>query len=319
MTRRLAWNCGVAVAITMATGCDDLARDAEPSEDAVTARAAQENGIRLNGIRLNGIRLNGIRLNGDGNSDFVDLLHIDLKGKDEADTAWLVGSNLHVKTTDGKTLSGVALDKTRIEFDVQEGGKAKQNRGIKVRDITPLAPGSDVWLYDLDIKLGSGGWEPLCIDELGEPTEAILLGDVWNPATGGRVEQISGGMTFACRDAALAKCVEFGYRPWAATDGTSLRDYHQACTRLVRADYCGDGSSHTVNGTKVHVLDQVGVQKLDLVAQFAVEAEWGPNGAVCVNPGNLRHPELPYDCEIPTCGAPFASGGLIQSGKIFSP
>ena len=30
-------------------------------------------------------------------------------------------------------------------------------------------------------------------------------------------------------------------------------DHHQACVRMVRADYCGDGRSWTVNGRRVNL------------------------------------------------------------------
>jgi hypothetical protein len=135
---------------------------------------------------------------------------------------------------------------------------------------------------------------------------------VWDPSSGDRLAATGDGLTFACRDAALAKCVEWGYYPW----DPALREHHQACTRMVRADYCGDGTAHTIYGTPVHVLDQVGVQGADPEQQYVVEAEWGPNGAVCLNPANMRAGQAPLDCDIPVCGASFASGGLIQSGKI---
>jgi hypothetical protein len=58
------------------------------------------------------------------------------------------------------------------------------------------------------------------------------------------------------------------------------------------------------------------VQNVEVGASYAVEAEWGPDGATCLNGGNARCPELNIDCDIPACGTSFASGGLIQSGKM---
>ena len=52
---------------------------------------------------------------------------------------------------------------------------------------------------------------------------------------------------------AIAKCVLWGYRPWATYNGTPLAQYHQACTRMVRADYCGTGTSYTVTGNRISV------------------------------------------------------------------
>ena len=319
MTRRLTWMFG---AVAVLAGCDDVRSEACD----ISMREVQTNGIGLNGIGLNGIGLNGIGLNGiglngdrlyapDGSGDYVDQMSIDLKGQGDVVSATLVGSALKVVTDTGKILVGDKLDKVRFEFELQEGEKGKHGKSVWIRNTKPLAPGSDVWLYQLDYRISKGAWMPLCVDHEGEPTEAILLENVWNPITGDK-RVIPGSITFACRDAALAKCVEWGYRPWASVGGTSLADLHQACTRLVRADYCGDGTPHTVSGTPIHVLDQLGVQKLDPNANFVIEAEWGPNGAVCLNHANMRIGAQPLACDIPACGAGFAAGGLIQSGKI---
>jgi hypothetical protein len=270
------------------------------------------NGLRLNGLRLNGLRLNGLRLNGDaGSTDYVEITEIDPKGGGEVTAAWLASSELYVQTDAGATLSGAALEKTRIELDVQGDGRGKHEKVLQFVGYQALAPGSDVAMYQVEVK--DSGWQPLC--EGG--TEAIVLAGVWDPETGARVEDApADAVTFACRGAALAKCVEFGYRPWASVDGVSLRDHHQACTRMVRADYCGDGVAHTTDGTPIHVLDQRGIETYDPAASYVVEAEWGPDGATCLNAGNTRHAGQAIGCEIPACGAAFASGGLIQSGKV---
>jgi hypothetical protein len=47
-----------------------------------------------------------------------------------------------------------------------------------------------------------------------------------------------------------------------------------------------------------------------------IEAEWGPSGAVCLNASNMSLGPQALNCELPACGAPFASGGVLQSGKI---
>ena len=314
MMRRLTWIVG---AVAVVAGCDEVRSDA----CEIGLRSVQENGMNLNGMNLNGMNLNGMNLNGDrlysadGAGDYVDQLSIELKGHGDVVSATLVGSALKVVTDTGKILTGDKLDKVRFEFELQEGEKGKHGKSVWIRGAKLLAPDSDIWLYELDYKLSKGAWMPLCVDHEGEPTQAILLENVWNPISGAK-RTISGSITFACSDAALAKCVEWGYRPWASVGGTSLADFHQACTRLVRADYCGDGTPHTVTGTPIHVLDQLGVQKLDENASFVVEAEWGPNGAVCLNNANMRTGAQPLGCDIPACGAGFASGGLIQSGKI---
>jgi hypothetical protein len=66
----------------------------------------------------------------------------------------------------------------------------------------------------------------------------------------------------------------------------SLRDHHQACTRMARADYCGNGRSYTFNDTPIDLYDrlQTRLQTRSTVgaSNWAPEAEWGPNGATCV-------------------------------------
>ena len=81
-------------------------------------------------------------------------------------------------------------------------------------------------------------------------------------------------------------------RRWGHTrDGVSLAPYYQACVRMVRADYCGDGVEHTRNGTPVDIFDRVGVQKDEPAPPLSFEAAWGPEGAICAD-GDAR-PDLP--------------------------
>lgn len=82
--------------------------------------------------------------------------------------------------------------------------------------------------------------------------------------------------------------MRLGYKPWKSLpDGTSLWDYHQACTRLLRADYCGNRHSRTRNGTLIDIYDRIGIQADEPARGMSFEAAWGPGGAVCV-----RRPRL---------------------------
>jgi hypothetical protein len=302
--------------VLLLTGCEP--EDALAEDDDVDLRQLQANGFAFNGFNFNGFAWNGTSMAGatlaaSGSSDWVQLKKIGLPGDAVGVDSWVTGSQLFVKSDLGAVLSGASVANSKFTFDLVEG-KAKK-KVIKVLSAARLSPGSDVWLYDADIKEGGGEFGPLCVDNDGKRTKAILLSEVWSP-TGARSAGVSEPLTFACRGAALAKCVELGYRPWA---GASLREYHQACTRMIRADYCGDALSHTVDGTPIHILDAIGVQNQDPNVDYVVEAEWGPGGAVCLNPGNTRLPNQDIECQLPVCGpSSFASGGLIQSGKVLS-
>src|SRR5690242_10952997 len=63
---------------------------------------------------------------------------------------------------------------------------------------------------------------------------------------------------------------------------------YQACVRLVRADYCGDGVGHTRNGAPIDLFDRVGIQADEPAPGMTLEAAFGPDGAACV-----RHTRLP--------------------------
>ncbi len=306
-------------------GCDAVDEPEAVQEDfgggAVQAREFQWNDFRLNDFRLNDFRLNSsrfndFRLNGDTTSDWIEIYDFWLPNGGSSFTGQLSGGMLKINDGWG-WLEEWDVEGTIIEYHIKKSGLTQVTKQVWLKWADPLAPYSDVWKYDADIRTNGGPWEPLCLDSNGNRTDTLLIGEAWNPTTGAKITpKPSNSITLACRTAALAKCVEFGYRPWASKNGTALANHHQACTRMVRADYCGTSTPHTVSGTPIHVLDKIGIQNVGQGVNYVVEAEWGPNGATCLNPANTRLPNQTIGCNIPTCGASFASGGLIQSGKV---
>lgn len=138
----------------------------------------------------------------------------------------------------------------------------------------------DVSLYGVSVLDASGGtWRPYCTPDVEGRSAAIPVQGSWND----RGERQPGDdlITFACTSGAIAKCIRFGYKPWQLRDGTSLAPYHAACIRMVRADYCGDGRTHTVDGTWIDVWDGLGIQVRDERAGHpeVFEAAWSPAGA----------------------------------------
>ncbi|HEY8207944.1 MAG TPA: ADYC domain-containing protein [Myxococcaceae bacterium] len=116
---------------------------------------------------------------------------------------------------------------------------------------------------------------------------AMAMAGTWDEAGGHHDEPRR--MTFACETGALSKCALWGYAPWASRDGRSLADAHQACTRMVRADYCGNGQSHTSEGTMIDYYDPLGINQRTTVAsqggnpaEASFEAAWTPDGAGCL-------------------------------------
>jgi len=344
----MSWNikyAACAAALLTMSACDAEVASREGNSEPTVTPQSELNGVllnsfRLNSFRLNSFRLNSFRLNGDpGTGDYIEITDIDLPGKAEAEHSSVQDSTLYITSTDGEILGRDQIEGTVFTFTVQEND-AQIERQVRISDVRQWTEdglltkkkkkkkknkkvpwdddGSDITLYDLEIREGATGkWQPLCVDEQGDTVEAVLLTDIWDPETGDRVTpRPSDAVTFACVDAALGKCAVWGYRPWGTVEGEPLADYHQACTRLARADYCGDGVSYTTSGTPIHVLDQLGIEVKALDITYAVEAEWGPDGAICLNAANTRLPDQNVACELPACGEDFASGGLIQSGKV---
>lgn len=131
-------------------------------------------------------------------------------------------------------------------------------------------------------------WENPCVavDRVPDP-RALAVSGVWD-ASGARKDP-AGRFTFACENGAISKCIRWGYKPWASHNGKPLTELHQACTRMARADYCGDGSSHTHENTTIDMYDQLGLNTptteasaLWEPARGSFEAAWGPEGAVCL-------------------------------------
>ncbi|PCC71873.1 hypothetical protein SAMN02745121_03225 [Nannocystis exedens] len=242
-------------------------------ENGSVLNSASLNGRNLNGMRMNGALLGGIRLTG------WKLGGAALAGPE------LAGTSFRARLPgDARTIEGVALVGSQLELEID--GEAWQLRFDDIH-ADPSDPTGEVLFYDISVR-GPGHrseWTSLCHDPTGAPTQAIPLANSWDLATGARIDD-PGVVTFACRGAVLAKCVEWGYRPWAEVDGVSLADHHQACTRMARADYCGDGTSHTRDGTPIDVFDPLkgAIQQASTLGApgWAVEAEWGPDGAVCL-------------------------------------
>jgi ADYC domain-containing protein len=164
------------------------------------------------------------------------------------------------------------------------------------------------------------------ITEVEVPYQATAVGGQWNfeqGVPGGGRKLIEQGnpdydtkITFACSTGAIGKCVEnMGYKPWSTVTEcdcpiftvpviasgrrwcrscvTTTRELmHEACVRMVRADYCGDGESHTLEGISIDEWDSAGLQKPMVSSDtfnfsaypdgYGHEAEWTPNGARCL-------------------------------------
>jgi hypothetical protein len=205
-----------------------------------------------------------------------------------------------------------------VEFDAW----TDQGQGLRLRVEDArrwLEPGMvDTFLHTVTYETLEGRL-PLCgTDADGNDIEAIALEGRWDYREG-----VQGGgswvndpeaFTFACVGHVAAKCVEMGYKPWRKAvvchlgqgcRRESIGHLHQACTRLLRGDYCGDGTAHTTDGTLVNMYDGYGI-RIDS-EPWNIEAEWSADGAICVERTRLQDLDsLPCAVSMvrPECGDP---------------
>ena len=308
----------VTSALLLSTACAERPEDI--AEELITERDIQANDVGLQGpgiilqgpgiiLQGPGIILQGPGIILQGPGIILQGPGIILQGPGIIlQGMQLVGTSFSATVNhDGEVYQVEGLDFIGAEMDLNlksmvDGVETSQMVRLRIKDIEQSEAQPDILVYDLEYReLNSTLWRPYC-----GPSQAgaVPLLNSWDVATGDRIDDPS-AVTFGCTNAVLAKCALWGYRPWATKtvcEGkgkkkkckeVSLQDHHQACTRMARADYCGDGTSATVDGTAIDVWDN-----LDIQTQFTdweVEAEWSPEGATCVN--FVRHPELGY----PSC------------------
>ncbi|WP_198288484.1 ADYC domain-containing protein [Chamaesiphon minutus] len=195
-----------------------------------------------------------------------------------------VQRNLNWRAVEDLTIEG--QDVAGTELTVVEGGRDLQLKIAHV-DLDPQDPEREIYLYTILYRdLVSEQWQNYCQPDRHNVAKAIPLSGSWD-RTGKHHE--NGRITFACTNGVLAKCVRFGYKPWKTVRGRSLRDFHQACTRMVRADYCGNGRAHTRDGTAIDIYDRLSIQTRTPHSGMILEAAWSPDGAVFID--RTRWPE----------------------------
>ncbi|MFB1482409.1 ADYC domain-containing protein [Corallococcus sp. RDP092CA] len=286
----------------VAVGCGTESSEPEaPSLRTQVAEVVSPNGRNLNGRNLNGRNLNNSELGG-------MLVSVAYAGAHSASGKPL--SNVRLEGSafvglDGNSpVTGAGFTGARFVGALGDGTSLP----LRVDGITQgSGADSDLWSYQVSYQGSDGTWRSVCQDANGAALSAIAVAGRWNylqgVAGGGEKIEDATAFTFACEGAAIAKCMHFGYKPWATTaSGQSLAGHHQACTRMVRADFCGDGASHTIDGQWVNLYDGVGVQTD--TESWSVEAEWNEAGARCFTSETRAH--APVTCSgleaIPDCG-----------------
>jgi hypothetical protein len=196
----------------------------------------------------------------------------------------VAGTEFRLVMADGTVRRGQALVGAVIRLD----------NGLTIRidsaGLDPLDPDGEIWLYDLSTPdPATQAWINLCTSDPDGVAKGFPLSGSWTK-TGEHVPSPA-SFSLTCTSGASGKCVRMGYKPWrTGPAGESLWDYHQACVRFLRADYCGDGTPHTRPGMRVSVYDRIAIQADESAAELVFEAAWGPEGAVCLR--KTRVPDI---------------------------
>jgi hypothetical protein len=270
------------------------------------------NGYQVNGSSFNGLKINGTAWNSLGAPGTeIDGSNAAGTGADGSPLSGITldGSGMRtVRISDGAVLSGAAL--VGATFSTQSPDGSPIELRIDTLSMSPSQhhAGSAVNRYTLSYREGgSSAWAPVCVPPEGVTAAAVPLAGRWSyeqgvPGGGDKLDA-PGWITFACAGYALYKCVDLGYEPWTSAGGVPLGDHHRACVRMLRADYCGNGTSYTVDGTVINVFDALGIQQD--TESWLLEAEWDVDGARCLSRQRIQGGATP-DCapELAACEGP---------------
>ena len=182
----------------------------------------------------------------------------------------ILGAQFRVTTAGGRVLPQQELVGAVLSY--RDGDRVTPVRVDRVF-ADPKDKAGNLLLYGFSIRDdATGDWREMC-----EPdADGVRAGFPLQLGEGG-------GFVLTCTSGGQGKCVRFGYKPWATgRDGAPLLAHWQACIRMVRADYCGDGEPHTRDGTLIDMYDKLGIQKEGAAEGMQFEAAWGPQGAICV-------------------------------------
>jgi|GEM_PF-2460659 len=135
--------------------------------------------------------------------------------------------------------------------------------------------------------------------------------------TGARDTTNATRFTFGCHHDVIAKCYRWGYQPWKDTTTGNMGDAHAVCTRMARADYCGNGGTQTQEGTHIVFWDRGVLPNIfprpgagEISAHEPFEAGWNKRGAVCLSHARWKQlPPPPFAC-------PLIAPSLLPDGSI---
>jgi len=261
--------------------------------EPTTTASVEQPGINMQGINMQGINMQGIDMQGMAMQGF------------SVDGASLAGAplgNVRIERGElwaeqgGAPLRGAALVGAHLFAQVRNLHVSPPTSARVEYRITAITPevaqydptrSGNTYLYALEQWVAETGlWQAACAADADGKSLAIPVAAIFDER--GDRKLAPSLFTFGCTSGVIAKCYRWGYRPWLTGEG-DLASIHWACTRLARADYCGDGTPHTRNGTSIDVWDRLPapgpIQRRVLLPALGMvfEAGWNTGGAVCMS------------------------------------
>jgi hypothetical protein len=265
----------LAYALVSTTALAQTGRHAAPCQEQAPQRMVWPNGSSLWGTTRQVPKLEMSTVLAS-----VDLARARLKGATlnglRLEQGLLIAPSLGAKPLEGALFQGTSSTGKKVE--------------VALCDAKPSPDDPSMLWYRIEIwNEESATWENPCIATRQVPSpRALAVQGIWD-ATGAHRDG-QGKFTFACQNGAIAKCASWGYKPWASKDGQSLAPLHQACTRMARADYCGDGRSNTRQDSPIDMYDDLRIltRTTEATAGWAparasFEAAWTTDGAACLS------------------------------------
>ncbi|MEZ4452953.1 MAG: ADYC domain-containing protein [Nannocystaceae bacterium] len=272
------------------SGCSYCSLNSPTINDAYVAELNLDGKPNIEGVRLLNIA--------DPRTDTLYAPHIDdhdrlVARDDQGDPIFtgdqLVGKVLSLQTPDGpRTLKIVGYD-----------------------DAIPTwsTTGSPITIYRLQYRVAGVAY-PICPNSEGQNKEIVTLiaGETYDRDT----NEIHSGMprwfSLACVGEAAYKMKLMDYHPRGNRHASV--DQRQATLRMITADYCGDGTAYTVDGTPVGWRN-ADESVVPTVAEDELEAKWGPDGALCLDTPRYADP-AEIHCSIPSCDGDTTFGPGIE-------
>lgn len=242
----------------------------------------------------------------------------------------LTGANINLVLT----ISGALSGKLRIV-----SSQDADSYGQYVTEWAPLAHPTEWSTFCPHTYASSDGTNM-------KPEFVIPVAGAYWQANGVRVPN-GNAIQLSCTHDSVGGCIRWGYEPWAAVSymsgtpakltTTSLQAAHQACTRMKRADFCGNGQSFTTvsegdgagQHTVIQLWDRYGIHRPEAQTGDSMEAHWDESGATCLNRSKFRSDNETYGahldddilrgCSLPDCTTSdtAAAGALVSSGRPY--